>query len=114
MAKKKGIANLLSVPMLESLGYKILSHTDRNWEVVTPGGETIKFKRDSGMCKGMPYVDLHDHKEGLVMIETVEKNFEGFTKREIEKVILARKVQSRIGHPPNRRLKEIVSLLENG
>ena len=66
------------------------------------------------MCKGMPYVDLHDHKEGLVMIETAEKNFEGFTKREIEKAILARKVQSRIGHPPDGRFKEIVSLSENG
>ena len=74
----------------------------------------IKFKRDSGMCSGMPYIDLHDHKNGLVMIETVEKNYEGFTNKEIEKAILARKVQNRIGHPPEGRFKEIVSLGENG
>ena len=41
----------------------------------------------------MPYIDLREHAEGLVMLETVEKNMEIFTKREIEKAQLARVVQ---------------------
>ena len=48
------------------------------------------------------------------MIETVQKNFGGATKKEIEKAYLARVVQRRIGHPPEERYKEIVSLGENG
>ena len=26
------------------------------------------FKRDTGVCKGMPYIDLRDHREGQVMV----------------------------------------------
>ena len=62
----------------------------------------------------MPYIDLRDNQEGIAMIETVRKKFAGATKREIEKAYLARTVQRRIGHPPDERFKEIVSLGENG
>ena len=48
------------------------------------------------------------------MIETVRKSFAGATKVEIEKAYLARTVQRRIGHPPDERFKEIVSLGEGG
>ena len=34
------------------------------------------------ICNRMPYIDLHEHVEGLVMLETVEKNVEMFTERE--------------------------------
>ena len=67
------------------------------------------FKRDTGVCKGMPYIDLHTQHKGHVMIETVKKNVKGFTQKEVERAKLSRVVQQRIGHPTSEHLKEIVS-----
>ena len=47
--------------------------------MTTPEGKDITFKRDKGVCTGMPYINLRDQKEGLVMIETVRKNMGGNT-----------------------------------
>ena len=60
-AKKEGlnereIVNLLSIPMLEEAGYKVLMHTDDKWKVTTPRGEAIVFKRD---CWGVQPHALH-------------------------------------------------------
>ena len=33
---EQGIVNLLSIPMLEEVAYKVSTHTDRNWEVTIP------------------------------------------------------------------------------
>ena len=44
--------------------------------MATPEGKNINFKRDKGVRTGMPYIDLRDQKEGLVMIETVWKIWE--------------------------------------
>ena len=52
--------------------------------------------------------------EGFTMIETIRKQFAGATTREIERAYLACTVQRRVGHPPDERFKEIVSLGENG
>ena len=57
----------------------------------------------------MSYIDLREHTEGLVMLETVEKNMEMFTKKEIEKAQLARVVQRRCAHPTDEHMKQIVS-----
>ena len=58
---KHGMANLLSVPMLEEDGYKISAHTDGDWIVKSPKGKKIIFKRDTGMTRGMPYIDIRDY-----------------------------------------------------
>ena len=52
------------------------------------------------------YIDLREHAEGLVMLETVEKNMEMFTKKEIERAQLARVVQRRCAHPTEEHLKQ--------
>ena len=57
----------------------------------------------------MPYIDLRDHAECLVILETVEKNMEMFTKKEIERARLSRAVQVQIGHPTDEHMKNIVS-----
>ena len=111
---KRGIVNLLSIPMLEDAGYIVSIHTKGDWFVTTPKGKKIIFKRDTGVCKGMPYINLRKQKEGIRMIETVRKKFAGGTKREIEKAVYSCTVQRRIGHPPDKIFKEIVSLGENG
>ena len=86
------IANLLSVPMLESMGYTVATHTYRDWVGITPNGKTIVFKRDTGMCKGMSYIELRTNKLGVALIETVRKNVGVFTKKETEKAKLSRVV----------------------
>ena len=90
---ERGIVNLLSIPMLEEAGCKVSTHTDGNWKVTTPRGEVIVFKRDIGVCNRMPYIDLREHAEGLIMLEAVEKNMEMFTKKEIERAQLVRVIQ---------------------
>ena len=55
---ENGIANLIYIPKLEADGYVVRTDTKGEWQVVTPDGETIPFKRDKGMCVGMPYIDL--------------------------------------------------------
>ena len=76
---EKGIANLLSISMLEYSGYIVYTHTKGDWVITTTKGKKIVFKNDTGVCKGMPYIDLCEHKEGISMIETVCKKFAGAT-----------------------------------
>ena len=73
---KKGISNLISIPMPEASGYIVSNHTHTDWVVTTPEGKDINFNRDKGVCTGMPYIDLRDQKEVLLMIETVRKIWE--------------------------------------
>ena len=73
---KKGIANLISIPMPEASGYIVSTHTHKDWVVTDPDVKDITFKRDKGVYTGMPYISLRDQNEGLVMIETVRKNME--------------------------------------
>ena len=43
------------------------------------------------------------------MLETVLKNFEGFTKKKVEKTILAHEAQAMVEYPPDERFKQMVS-----
>ena len=80
---KNGIANLVSIPKLKVDGCVVRTDTKGEWQVLTPEGKVIPFKRDKGMCVGIPYIDLRDYKQGLVLIETVRKNIGGFNREEI-------------------------------
>ena len=71
---ENGIANRISIPKFEADGYVVRTDTKGELQVVTSEGETIPFKRDKGMCVGMPYIDLQEFKQGLVLIETVRGN----------------------------------------
>ena len=105
-----GIANILSLPLLEKSGYKMQYQTDGEWEVYVPGADRpITFKRDTGICDGMPYIGLRDSKEGVNFIQTVRDNYEGFTKRDVLDAKLARRAQAMIGHPTDSVFKEMVS-----
>ena len=79
----------------------------RDWVVTTPTGETIVFKKDTGLYKGMPCFEKREHQDALG--QTVQKNFEGFTRRQVKKAILARKQQAMLGHPSDQKLKQMVS-----
>ena len=76
----------------------LIAHAD--WVLTTPEGKDITFKRDKGVCIGLPYIDLSEQKEGLVMIETVQKNMGGHTLEQIKGAQLSRVAQGRVVHPP--------------
>ena len=71
--------------MLEKTGYVVSGHTKKYWVVFTHKGRKFVFKRDTGITKGIPYIDLRTNKAGLLMTETVHTNFELYKKKEIEK-----------------------------
>jgi hypothetical protein len=100
--------------MLEATGYIISTHTKGDWAVTSPKGVKVVFKRGTGMCSGMPYIDLQVNQEGISVIETVAKSIAGATNKETERVILSRTGQRRIGHPQDELFKEIVCLGQNG
>ena len=105
---KNGIANLISIPMLEADGYVVRTDTKGEWQVLTPEGKIIPFKRDTGMCVGMPYIDLRDYEQGLVLIETIRKNMGGFTHEEIVGDKLSGQTQGRVGNPPDAMSKQLI------
>ena len=41
---ERGIVNLLSMPMLEEVGYKVSTHTDDDWNVITPRERSLLLK----------------------------------------------------------------------
>ena len=53
-----GIANLLSLPKLEKSGWLIRYKTGNKWEALSPQGQLLTFKKDTGLCKLMPYLDM--------------------------------------------------------
>ena len=65
-----GIANLLSMGELEKLGFLVAYHTNGEWVVTSPKGERIIFKRDTGLCDRLPYVDVRENHNALAMIQT--------------------------------------------
>ena len=80
------IANLLSVPVLESAGYIVSPHKKRDWVVLATKGKQFFVKRETGVCKGMSYSDLYTKKAGLAMIETVRKNLSLTQKNKLRKL----------------------------
>ena len=74
-----GIANLLSIPQLEKDGYVIYYNSKKDWTVTTPSGKVLVFKKDTGTCAGMPYLDIRENHDALAMIQTVRDNFGMFT-----------------------------------
>ena len=75
--------NLLSITQLEKDGYNIDYNTKRDWVVTTPEGKCLLFKKDTGMCEGMPYLDVRDNHEALVLLQTVREKFGLFTERQV-------------------------------
>ena len=110
----QGIANVISLRSLEKkyrvtydsavAGGAFVVHTDR--------GE-IRFVRcpDSGF----PYVDLDDHTVDVaaMLVQSVRGNYEGFTRREIEKAKAARELQGQIGHPSDQDFKTLIKAKDN-
>ncbi|KAL7460225.1 hypothetical protein ACHAXS_000688, partial [Conticribra weissflogii] len=104
-----GIANLISFDQLERL-YDIsycTRGTNKAFIVHTPDGD-ITFQRDS---MGLPYINAKDmlsSKGGICLINTVQQNYEGFTKRQILEAEEARRAVAMVGHPTEREFLNMV------
>ena len=103
------IANLLSIPQLEKDGFDVDYKTKQNWIVTTPQGKEIVFQKDTGMCKGMPFIDMREHHDAFAMVQTVQENFKGFTEKQVKKAILACEAQAKLAHPTDEKFKNMVS-----
>eukprot|EP00957_Ditylum_brightwellii_P002007 154705-Ditylum_brightwellii.AAC.1 len=106
---KKGIANLLSIPQLEKDGYTLNYNTKRNWVFTTPSGKGLLFKSDTGLCKGMTYLDICENHKGLALIQTVCENFGKFTERQVNRAIAARNMQACMAHPADESFKQMIN-----
>ena len=62
-----GIANLISAPQLEDDGYKLEYATNIGWMAHGPDGNTMIFRRDKGLCNGMPFVDLSANPDEFIL-----------------------------------------------
>ena len=70
-----------------------------------PSSKCLLFKLDTGLCAGMPYLDIRENNEALVLIQTVRKNFGKFTERQVNHAITAHDMQARMSHPTNEPCK---------
>jgi hypothetical protein len=103
-----GITNLFSLPQLEADGFTVSYHTGDNWINTTPHGKEITFHREkNSMCRGFPYINMQS-KAAMAIIQMVRQQYEGFTKREVQDAITARKAQAMTGHPTNAQFLEMV------
>jgi len=78
----------------------------------TPEGDII-FTRC--LETGFPFLDLDDHSNdgAIMLVQTVRKNFEGYTREEVKCAVEAHKLQSRTGHAIKAAFKTEVSRRPN-
>ena len=57
----------------------------------------------------MPYLDVRENHEALVLIQTVRENFGKFTEHQVNRAIASRDMQARMAHPTDESFKQMVS-----
>ena len=57
----------------------------------------------------MPYLDVRENHEALVLIQTVCENFGKFTERQVNRAIASRDMQARMAHSTDESFKQMVS-----
>ena len=55
---ESGIEKLLSVPQLKADGFTIYYNTKRNWVYTITEDEKILFKKETGECKGLNFIEM--------------------------------------------------------
>ena len=57
----------------------------------------------------MPYLDIRENHEALVLIQTVCENFGKFTERQVNRAIASRNMQACMTHPTDESFRQMVS-----
>ncbi|KAL7532447.1 hypothetical protein ACHAXR_004632, partial [Thalassiosira sp. AJA248-18] len=111
-----GFANVISLGALEQVcrkrGGSLSYHSERDeggFVANLGNGETIMFRR----CPhtDFPYIDLDEDGggDGVMLLQSVQDNMEGFTKKEVTRAIHARDAQAAMGYVNDDALKTEVS-----
>ncbi|KAL7462937.1 hypothetical protein ACHAXS_003308 [Conticribra weissflogii] len=100
------IANILSFTDLEKRYRISYDTTDTGGEFVvhTPSGE-VRFKRDG---LGLPYMNLKDSEAAVCLINTIQGNAEGYTKRQVNEAHEARRAIAMVGGPTEAEFTQMV------
>jgi hypothetical protein len=95
-----GLASVVALRTLEKLFHVYYDSKKNGGAFIceTPGGKVVFLRCEK---TGFPYINLDDPENdaAFVMVQMVRKNFSGYTRREVERAIEARKLQGRAGHP---------------
>jgi len=116
----RGIANVLSLYLLDQKFKVTYDSEDRGgvFKVFTKAG-IVEFKPTK---KGLHALDITNNPEAAYLlvndadltydspVSTVRKNYEGFTKKQIQKATQARRIMSMIGAPTEREYQALVRL----
>jgi hypothetical protein len=107
---RMGIANVISLKSLEEK-YRVTydSKSSGGSFVVHTANGPVEFKRCP--VTSFPYIDLDDVSQGdkgAMLVQTVRGNYEGFTKREVQKAREMRTLQGRLGHLSETELKGLL------
>ena len=98
------IANILSFAKIRE-HHKINYDCVRDIFIVHFASRIMHFKRSK---KGVYYYDCRAGKGEVTLLNTVEDLTDGFTKREVERATLARRVYSMVGRPSLKDFKNMV------
>jgi len=97
-----GVANVISLCELEK-HYHIIDNSKMNGGAFVckggANGKDIVFARCP--MTGFPYINLDEHFENdaVMLLQTIQGNYKGYTRRKVEMAREARKLQGMIGHP---------------
>jgi hypothetical protein len=120
----EGIANIFLMHKLEKKNRITYDSWQGYYKVHTPS-RGVKFFKDN---QGLPYIDLDglgqeaaitlletamavepkESKEGFINVQTVQENYEGYTKQEILKAKEARRAQGLIRNPSESNFRGMV------
>ena len=101
------------MPQLETNGFKI-EYTNGLWIVTMPECAVNLLEKITDKCHSFPYIEM-GFLAALALLQSVAKAemvcglCEGFTKRKVNKAVLARKAQVMVGSPSERHFAELVS-----
>ena len=57
---------------------------------------------------GLHYLDIKENKEGIALVMMIRKNFEGYTKKQVESVIEAYCLQAMLAHPSRKDFEGMI------
>ena len=86
--------------------------TRTTWQIHCTDGKVIALDCElGGVCDRFCYIDMSQplNQSDVSFVNTVRKNYEGFTRLEDEKAILARKAHGRVGNPSDAEFVKMFS-----
>ena len=90
--------------VLKCIGYHITYSSEDGYYEVSNGDVSAKFYKDE---QGLPYINVT--KQGVLVVQKVQQNYEGYTNKKVDKDTLACKASGILGHTLSQDLEYLVS-----